>query len=225
MVALLWIALATPLAAALIVRFAPRASAALAAAGAVAAALPAWVLLAGAASGTGADSAFEWLPAAGLEVGLRLDGLSAVMAATVATVGLVVVVYATGYFAGDPRRPSALAGLLAFLAAMQGLVLADGYLTLLIFWELVGAASARLIAYSREDPAAAPGAVRAFLTTRSADLGLYLAVLALFAATGGLGFDAQRPEGALGAVVGLGLVLAAMGKSAQAPLQTWLSAA
>jgi NADH-quinone oxidoreductase subunit L len=104
-------------------------------------------------------------------------------------------------------------------------VLADGYLTLLVFWELVGAASARLIAYSREDPDAALGAVRAFLTTRTADIGLYLAVLALFSATGSLAFEAARPEGALGALVGVGVVVAAMGKSAQAPLQTWLSAA
>ena len=108
---------------------------------------------------------------------------------------------------------------------MQGLVLADGYLALLIFWELVGAASARLIAYTRDDPSAAPGAVRAFLTTRAADLGFYLAVLALFTATGTVAFGSVRPDGTLGAVVGLGLVIAAIGKSAQAPLHTWLSAA
>jgi NADH-quinone oxidoreductase subunit L len=225
MAALLWLSVALPAGAALLARFAPRGDGALAALGAVAAAVPPWVLLANAADGDRARSAFEWLPAGGLEIGVRLDGLSAAMTATVATVGLVVVLYATGYFADDPRRPSALAGLLGFLAAMQGLVLADGYLTLLVFWELVGAASARLIAYSREDPASAPGAVRAFLTTRTADLGFYVAVLALFAATGALSFGAERPDGALGAVVGLGLVLAAMGKSAQAPLQTWLSAA
>jgi NADH-quinone oxidoreductase subunit L len=226
MAALLWLAVALPLAAALAVRFSPaRAAAALAVTGGLAAAVPAWVLLARAASGDRAASTVEWLPAAGLDAGLRLDGLSAAMTATVATVGGVVVVYATGYFAGDARRRSALAGLLGFLAAMQGLVLADGYLTLLIFWELVGAASARLIAYSRDDPDAAPGAVRAFLTTRAADVGLYLAVLALFVAGGDLAFGSERPEGALGAVVGAGLVLAAIGKSAQAPLQTWLSAA
>jgi NADH-quinone oxidoreductase subunit L len=218
MAALLWLAVALPAFAAVLARVAPRT----AAAGAVAAAVPAWLLL---ASSERTTSGFAWLPGDGLEVGLRLDGLSAAMSATVATVGLVVLVYAVGYFAGDPRRPSVLAGLLAFLAAMQGLVLADGYLALLIFWELVGAASARLIAYSRADPAAPAGAVRAFLTTRTADIGIYLAVLALFAATGSLAFTAERPDGALGALVGAGLVLAAMGKSAQAPLQTWLSAA
>jgi NADH-quinone oxidoreductase subunit L len=225
MAALLWVALAVPLVGAVAVRFAPAAHARIAAAWALAAAVPSWVLLAQAADGERTRSAFAWLPGGGLDAGLRLDALSAAMTATVATVGLVVVVYSTGYFAGDPRRRSALAGLLAFLAAMQGLVLADGYLALLVFWELVGAASARLIAYSRADPAAAPGAVRAFLTTRAADLGFYLAVLALFAATGTVAFGSARPAGAFGAVVGIGLVLAAMGKSAQAPLQTWLSAA
>jgi NADH-quinone oxidoreductase subunit L len=147
------------------------------------------------------------------------------MAAIVGVVGAVVVVYATGYFAEHDRASAALSGLLFFLAAMQGLVLADGFLPLLIFWEIVGAMSARLIAFSREDPTAPGGAVRAFLTTRSADLGLYLAVFALFAATGSLEFTADRPGGALGALIGIGLVVAAMGKSAQAPLNTWLTAA
>lgn len=225
MEALLWLSVGLPLAAALATRCTPRGHGLVAAGGVLAAAVPAWVLLISAADGERARSGFEWLPAGSLELGLRLDSLSAVMAATVASVGLVVVVYATGYFDSDPRRPAALAGLLAFLAAMQGLVLADGYLTLLIFWELVGAASARLIAYSREDPESGPGAVRAFLTTRTADVGLYLAVLALFAATGSLAFEASRPDGAGGVLVGLGLVVAAMGKSAQAPLQTWLSGA
>jgi NADH-quinone oxidoreductase subunit L len=221
MAALLWLSVAVPLAAAVFVRVSPR----LAAAGALIAAVPPWLLLINAAGGDDVHTTLQWLPTEGLEVGLRLDGLSAAMTATVATVGLVVVTYSVGYFADEPRRASALAALLAFLAAMQGLVLADGYLALLVFWELVGAASARLIAFSREDPRAPGATVRAFLTTRSADIGFYLAVLALFAATGTVAFTDARPDGALGAMVGLGLVLAAMGKSAQAPLQTWLSAA
>jgi NADH-quinone oxidoreductase subunit L len=225
MTTLLWLAVAVPLLGSLAVRFAPGGYAWAAALWSVAAAMPSWVLLAQAADGDRTRSSFAWLPGGGLDAGLRLDALSAAMTATVATVGLVVIVYSIGYFAGDVRKRSALAGLLAFLAAMQGLVLADGYLTLLVFWELVGAASARLIGYSRDDPAAAPGAVRAFLTTRAADLGFYVAVLALFSATGTLAFGTARPDGALGALVGLGLILAAVGKSAQAPLQTWLSAA
>src|SRR5215216_3229519 len=196
MAALLWLAVAVPLAAAVVVRLSPR----LAAGGAVVAAVPPWLLLVQAADGDEVRTTLRWLPSAGLEVGLRLDGLSAAMSATVATVGLVIVVYSAGYFADEPRRASALAGLLAFLAAMQGLVLADGYLALLVFWELVGAASARLIAFSRDDPQAPSAATRAFLTTRSADIGFYVAVLALLAATGSVAFTDARPEGTLGAM-------------------------
>lgn len=225
MTALLWLTVGLPVLAALVVRFAPRSTTPLTIAAAGLAAIPPWLLLIEAVTGERARSTFGWLPAPGLDVGLRLDGLSAAMSATVAAVGLVVLIHATGYFAADPRRRSALAGLLAFLAAMQGLVLADGFLALLFFWELVGAASARLIAYSRNDPDAPAGATRAFLTTRAADLGFYLALLALYTAAGTIGFGAARPGGALGAVVGIGLVVAAMGKSAQVPLQTWLSGA
>lgn len=226
MAGLLWATVLLPLAVALATRLAgPRASV-VALGGAAAAALPAWTLLVTGATGTRATWTTTWLPAAGgLDVGLRLDPLSVVMAATVATVGLMVVAYAGGYFANDARRPAALAGLLAFLAAMQGLVLADGYLTLLIFWEIVGALSARLIAFNRAEPAGPPGAVRAFLTTRAADVGLYVALLALYAGAGTLAFGTGRPEGTLGLLVGLGLVVAAMGKSAQAPLQGWLAGA
>ena len=227
MAMLLWLALAVPAAFAVLVRLAPRAAGApLTIVGAALSAALAVALLVAAATGSRAVSGGAWLEAApGLDVGLRLDALSAAMAATVALVALAVLVHATGYFAAERRSRSALAGLLAFVAAMQGLVLADGYLTLLIFWELVGALSARLIAFSRHDPAAPGGAVRAFLTTRTADIGFYVALLALYAGAGTLAFGAERPDGALGALVGVGLVVAAMGKSAQAPLQTWLMGA
>lgn len=219
-------AVLVPAAGAAAVRLGSRAARPLAGLAALAGAVPPAVLLIAASGGERTVTAVEWIPAgAGIEAGLRLDPLSGAMTATVAGVGLVVVIYATGYFASSSRAAGALAGLLAFLACMQGLVLADGFLTLLVFWELVGALSARLIAWSRDDRAAPGGAVRAFLTTRSADLGLYLALLALFAATGSVAFAADRPEGALGAVVGAGLVVAAMGKSAQVPFQTWLAGA
>jgi len=222
---LLWLTVCVPLAASLLVRIsASRAPAVAVISAAAATALAAGVLL-DAGRGREATSTISWLPGGGLDVGLRLDGLSAAMSATVAAVGLVVIVYSVGYFAADPRRPTALAWLLAFLGAMQGLVLADGYLALLIFWELVGATSARLIAHNRQDPAAAPAAVRAFLTTRTADIGFYIAVLALFAATGSLAFDQSRPSGTLGTLAAIGLIVAAIGKSAQVPLQTWLAAA
>ncbi|MBS1895359.1 MAG: NADH-quinone oxidoreductase subunit L [Actinobacteria bacterium] len=219
---LLWLTLGLPLGGGLVARLAGRRSGALAAFVGVLAAAPTVLLLVEAAGGSRARSTFAWLPGPALDVGLRLDPLSAAMAATVGLVGAGVLVYSAGYFAGAERAPSALAGILAFLAAMQGLVLADGYLALLFFWELVGMLSARLIAWNREDPRSGPGAVRAFLVTRTADFGLYAAVIALYGTAGTLAFGGSRPPGALGAVVGIGLVLAAVGKSAQTPVQTWL---
>lgn len=221
--ALLWLTVGLPAAGALVTRWAPRPGA-VAAAAALLAAVPAWVLLVAAAGHERATSGMTWLPAGGLRVGVRLDPLSAAMSATVASIGALVLLYAAGYFAGEPRRASALAGLLGFLAAMQGLVLADGYLPLLVCWELVGAASARLIAFSRTE-AGDRGAIRAFVTTRSGDVGLYVALLALLAGSGTLAFTDTRPAGALGVVVALGLIVAAAGKSAQVPLQGWLGGA
>lgn len=225
MEALLWTTLALPAALALLVRGGGSASGRLAALAAALALVSSTALLVLEAGRGSAESSFVWLPAAELEVGLRVDGLGAALSALVAAVGLATMIHARGYFSTSPRAPQAQAALLAFLAAMQGLVLAANLLTLLIFWELVGALSARLIAYERDRRRAAPGAVRAFLTTRSADLGIYAAAAALFAATGSLEFDAARPGGFLGAVIGVGLLFAAAGKSAQLPFQTWLSAA
>ena len=225
MEALSWAILALPALLAVAARLAGSRAGLVGALGALAAAVPAVAVLVAAAGGERAEAAFLWLPAAGLELGLRVDGLSATISALVACVAVAVMIHARGYFIGSERAPQAVAALLAFIAAMQGLVLATNLLTLLIFWELVGALSARLIAYQRDDPQASPGAVRAFLTTRSADLGLYVAIAALFAGTGSVAFDAERPEALLGAFVGAGIVLAAAGKSAQLPFQTWLSGA
>lgn len=221
----LWTALLAPAALALGVRFAHLPSWALAVLMAAAMLAPPAALLVLAAGSESPESAFVWLPGPGLEVGLRADGLAAALSAVVGVTGLATLAHSLGYFSGSARRPAALAGLLAFGAAMQGLVLAADLLTLLFFWEIVGALSARLIAFQRDDPHAPAGAVRAFLTTRGADAGLSMATGALFAATGSLDLDASRPEGFLGAAVGAGLLLAAAGKSAQLPFQTWLSGA
>jgi NADH-quinone oxidoreductase subunit L len=222
---LLWSVIAAPALLALIARLSGPAAGAVGAFGALLAAGPAVALVIASATGTSGETHFVWLPAGELEFGLRLDGLSATMSALVAVAGAASLLHARGYFAAQERAPQAHAALLAFLAAMQGLVLATNFLTLLVFWELVGALSARLIAYEREDPRARPGAIRAFLTTRGADTGLYVAIAALHAGAGSLAFDAARPDGFLGAAVGVGIVLAAAGKSAQLPFQTWLSGA
>ena len=81
------------------------------------------------------------------------------------------------------RTPRLVAWLLGFVGAMELLVLATDFLTLLIGWELVGACSWALIGYEWRDADRPRAATQAFLTTRFGDLGLYLAAAAAFAAT------------------------------------------
>ncbi|HEX6358198.1 proton-conducting transporter membrane subunit [Actinophytocola sp.] len=160
----------------------------------------------------------------GVSFGLNVDGLSAVMVITVSVVLVAVLVFA----AGEPELNARFHGLmLVFAGAMLVTVTATTFVTLLMAWEVMGAASYALIGYWwRESRRASSGTV-AFLTTRGADLGLYLAAgaaLAGGAASLGLGDLASLPDGWRD-VVAAGVVLAALGKSAQFPFSFWLSRA
>jgi NADH-quinone oxidoreductase subunit L len=153
---------------------------------------------------------------------LQHDALTAVLSLTVATVALLVVVYAVGYMQADPAQVRFFAEMSFFVAAMQGLVLAGDWILLLACWELIGLASYLLIGFWYERPLVPAAATRAFLTTRGADLGLYVAIFALVttAGTTEIGPTLAASQGQF--VVGILLLLAAMGKSAQVPFQGWL---
>ncbi|MFE9748322.1 proton-conducting transporter membrane subunit [Saccharothrix saharensis] len=157
----------------------------------------------------------------GLGVGLAVDGLSAVMVLTVALVLLAVLVFARDEAGG---RFSGL--MLLFAGAMLVTVTATNLVTLLMAWEVMGATSYALIGFRwREANRVSSGAV-AFLTTRAADLGLYLAAGAALAGGSTLALaDLAEVTGGWRDAVAAGLVLAAMGKSAQLPFSFWLSRA
>src|SRR4051812_36595708 len=121
---------------------------------------------------------------AGLRIGLAVDGLSAVMVLTVAAVLVAVLVFAAGEFGADESRARFHGLMLVFAGAMLVTVTARDLLVLLMAWEVMGACSYALIGFWwREDHRVQSGAI-AFLTTRAADLGLYLAAGA--AVAGGL---------------------------------------
>ncbi|MFC8855147.1 proton-conducting transporter membrane subunit, partial [Streptomyces sp. NPDC057144] len=122
---------------------------------------------------------------AGMEAGLAVDGLSAVMVVTVAAVTLAVLVFAAGEFAADENRGRFFGLMLLFAGAMLVTVTATTLPLLLMAWEVMGAASWALIGYRWRRPERAEAADVAFLTTRAADLGLYLAAGA--AVAGGVG--------------------------------------
>lgn len=158
-----------------------------------------------------------------LPLRLVAEPLTALLAVVVAAVGTIVLIYAIGYMKRESGLPRFYAVMSLFLAAMQALVLAGDWVGLLAAWELIGLCSYLLIGFWFQRPEAADAASRAFLYTRSADLGLYIAVFILIGATGSSEIAAAlNADGGATVAAGLLLLVAAMGKSAQVPLHDWL---
>ncbi len=172
---------------------------------------------------TQAATSFRWSDRLSLE--LASDGFARVMVILVPLIGVCVLAYASAEeeAAGLPRL---LALLCAFLGAMELLVLANDFLTLLIGFELVGACSWALIGHHWRDRLGHRAANHAFLVTRFGDLGLFIAAGAAFSAGESLSFSALEslPPDALNVVAG-GVLLAAAAKSAQLPFSPWLFSA
>ena len=175
------------------------------------------------------ETLFSWVPVGGLQVdfGLQLDALSMCFVLLITGVGSLIHIYSIGYMAEDPERRRFFAYLNLFLAAMLLLVLADNYLGLYVGWEGVGLASYLLIGFWSHKPSAATAAKKAFVVNRVGDMGLAIALMVMFAYIGSISFAGvfsaapRLGEGTLTAI-GLLLLLAACGKSAQVPLQSWL---
>lgn len=174
----------------------------------------------------GAQPVAKWAFGPGMAPAIAAVGLGRVMIVLVPIIALPVVVYAATEQPADPDLPRLLALLVAFCGAMELLVLATDFLTLLVAWELVGACSWALIAHDWKDATAPRAGRNVFLTTRAGDLGLYLAAAATYAGTGSLAFDALDTLGTPARdVVATGVLLAAAAKSAQLPFSPWLFAA
>jgi NADH-quinone oxidoreductase subunit L len=162
-----------------------------------------------------------------LRLGLAVDGLSAVMVVPVTVVLLAVLVYAAGEFGPDEAHARFHGLMLVFAGAMLVTVTASGLLTLLMAWEVMGATSYALIAFWWRDTDRVDSGTVAFLTTRAGDLGLYLAAgAALAGGVGGLSLTGLgQATGGWRDLIAAGVVLAALGKSAQLPFSFWLSRA
>lgn len=175
------------------------------------------------------ETLFVWVPVGALHVdfGLTLDQLSVCFALLITGVGSLIHIYSIGYMEHDPDRRRFFGYLNLFLAAMLLLVLADNFLGLYVGWEGVGLASYLLIGFWYQKPSAAAAAKKAFIVNRVGDMGLALAMMLMFATFGSVGFaQVLGSAGAAGesrdTAIGLALLLAACGKSAQVPLQSWL---
>ena len=161
------------------------------------------------------------------DMAFQLDQLSIVFVLLITIVGTLIHVYSLGYMAHDENKRKFFGYLNLFVAAMLLLVLANNYLLLYVGWEGVGLASYLLIGFWQHQPSAAAAAKKAFVINRVGDVGLSLAIMLLFVTFGSVSFQEvfgvadEANEGTLTAI-GLLLLLAACGKSAQFPLQAWL---
>ena len=182
--------------------------------------------------GPARESSVAWLAVGDLQAdfGLRLDPLSLLMMLIVTGVASAIHIYSWGYMSEDRGFPRYFACLSLFTFSMLGIVLANNFLELFIFWELVGVSSYLLIGFWFERPAAADAGKKAFITTRLGDFGFLLGILTVWATFHSLKFDeieqalAANPQalGALATTAGLLIFCGAMGKSAQFPLHVWL---
>ena len=172
---------------------------------------------------------FEWISVGSLKVNasLLLDQLSICFVLLITGVGTLIHIYSIAYMSHDKDRRRFFAFLNLFIAAMLLLVLGDSYLNLYIGWEGVGLASYLLIGFWNHNPTYAVASKKAFVANRVGDVGLSLAIMICFAQFGTVSFEGVK-AGAHGAssaaIAGIGamLLLAACGKSAQFPLQSWL---
>ncbi|MEO3767033.1 NADH-quinone oxidoreductase subunit L [Streptomyces sp. B8F3] len=172
---------------------------------------------------------FTWIPVEGFqaEAAFQLDQLSMTFVLLITGVGSLIHLYSVGYMEHDERRRRFFGYLNLFLAAMLLLVLADNFLLLYVGWEGVGLASYLLIGFWQHKPSAATAAKKAFIVNRVGDVGLSIAIMLMFVTFGTFAFEpvmnsvGETSEGKLTAI-GLMLLLAACGKSAQVPLQSWL---
>jgi NADH-quinone oxidoreductase subunit L len=172
-------------------------------------------------------------------MGVVVDPLTTVMLFMVPFVCTLIFIYAIGYMANDPRQTRFFAYLSLFAGAMLTLVVADNLLLLFVGWEVMGLCSYLLIGFWYEKKSAYRAAMKAFMTTRVADVIMMIGIAFLWATTGTLNFreimhneevlkmlGTVQPGAILGVsaatIIGLCIVMGTVGKSAQFPLHVWL---
>ena len=174
---------------------------------------------------------FTWINVGSFQVDatLLLDQLSICFVLLITGVGTLIHIYSISYMAHDIDRRRFFAFLNLFIAAMLLLVLGNSYLNLYVGWEGVGLASYLLIGFWNQKPTYATAAKKAFVANRVGDVGLSLAVMIAFVQFGSVTFDGVAKGIAAGSAsstalnaMGAAILLAAVGKSAQFPLQAWL---
>src|SRR5271154_1648513 len=136
------------------------------------------------------ETSTNWLSIGGLQIdfGLKLDALSMMMLLVVTGVGGAIHIYSFGYMHEDRSKSRFFAFMSLFTFSMLGIVLANNFLMMFIFWELVGVSSYLLIGFWFEKPSAGDAAKKAFIVNRLGDFGFLLGILMVWGILGSLNF-------------------------------------
>ncbi len=184
-------------------------------------------------SGESYKSSVQWfgLGEYTFEVGIKVDQLSAMMLLIVTLVSFLVHLFSIEYLRGDRNFEKYFAYLGLFTFSMLGIVLMDSLFTIFIFWELVGLSSYLLIGFWFNKEEAAYASKKAFIVNRIGDAGFIIGLLCIYFIYQDFNIDVVRQAQTtivqsenywLHAGAALGILLGAIGKSAQFPLSVWL---
>ena len=173
--------------------------------------------------------AFDWIPSLGIELSMRMDTLSWLMALIVTGVGALVMLYCRWYFRGKAEGVGQFSAvLLAFAGAMYGLVITDDLVVLVMFWELTSVLSYLLIGFYNRRGASRRAALQALLVTSLGGLVMLIGVVLMVVDTGTSSISQMLASAPTGPVVDAALVLilvGALSKSAIFPFHFWLPGA
>jgi NADH-quinone oxidoreductase subunit L len=165
-------------------------------------------------------------------MGFYFDHQAALMLLVVTFVAGWIQLFSVGYMDDDPAKGRFFGGLSIFMFSILGITLADNLIMLFVFWELVGFSSYMLIAHYYTTDFANMASKKAFIVNRIGDFGFILGIVWCYHYYGTVDLEALRnlthlnaPLLQTSAAVGIGLLLMCgfIGKSAQFPLQVWLT--
>ena len=171
---------------------------------------------------------WAWVPALGIDLAFRIDGLSALMLLMITGVGTAVFVYAGGYLAGHPGQRRLYILLTLFMFAMIGTVTADHLIVLFLFWEATSVLSFLLVGFDHEKPESRKSAQQALMITGTGGLALLAGFILLGQVAGTYRVSevidvvaTLQPTPELTAALVL-ILVGAFTKSAQFPFHFWL---
>ena len=170
----------------------------------------------------------EWIPSFNVNFSWLIDGLSLVFALLITGIGTLIILYAGGYMKGHAQQGRFIAFMLMFMGAMQGLVLADSFLLLFVFWELTSITSFLLIGFNHTKERSRRAAIQALVVTGIGGLSLLAGLIFIWNITGVseislmLSTGDQLRESPFYLAVFILVLGGAFTKSAQFPLHFWL---